>query len=112
MIYRKEIATIEENHSTYGNCAKISFSEYPYNFFRVFTLLKNLLQLFGDKETGYIGLHLKDQCNYITTDEDGSSILSNYSKFDVDKPYIGGYVCNDLDVKFYIFDHNKYERND
>lgn len=111
MIYRKEISTTATNRSTYGNCAKISFSVSPYNFLKAFTLLKNLLQLFEDKETSYIRLHLKEKFNYITTDEDGSSILSEHREFDVDKSYIGGYVCNDLGVRFYIFDHNKHERN-
>lgn len=110
-IYRKEIPTAGVNRSTYDNCAKISFSVSPYNFLKAFTLLKNLLQLFEDKETSYIRLHLKEKFNYIITDEDGSSILSDHQEFEVDKSYIGGYVCNDLGVRFYIFDHNKHERN-
>ena len=111
MIYRKETPTTGVNRSSYDNCAKISFSVSPYNFLKAFTLLKNLLQLFGDKETAYIRLHLKERFSYITMDEDGSSILSSYPEFEVDKSYIGGYVCNELGVKIYIFDHNKHERN-
>lgn len=111
MIYRKETPTTGVNRSSYDNCAKISFSVSPYNFLKAFTLLKNLLQLFGDKETAYIRLHLKERFSYITMDEDGSSILSSYPEFEVDKSYIGGDVCNELGVKFYIFDHNKHERN-
>lgn len=111
MVYRKETETTGANRNTYDNCAKISFSVSPYNFYKAFTLLKNLLQLFEDKDSGYLRLHLKDKFSYITTDEDGSSILSGHSEFDVDKSQIGGYICNDLGVKFYIFDYNKHERN-
>lgn len=111
IIYRKEIQTTGTNRSTYDNCARISFYVSPYNFLKVFTLLKHLLQLFEEKETSYIRLHLKENYNYIITDEDGSSIVTNYSEFDVDKTHIGGYVCDSLGLKFYIFDMNAHERN-
>lgn len=111
IIYRKESLTTGISHNSLNYCARISFFVSPYNFLKAFTLLKNLLQLCEDKESGYIRLHLKENLSYITTDEDGSSILSSYPEFDIDKSYIGGYVCNELGVKFYIFDINKHEQN-
>lgn len=111
IIYRKEIQTTGVNRSTYDNCARISFYVSPYNFLKAFTLLKYLLQLFEEKETSYIRLHLKDKYNYTITAEDGSSIITNCAEFDVDKSHIGGYVCDSLGLKFYIFDMNEHERN-
>ncbi len=111
IIYRKEIQITGVNRSTYDNCASISFYVSPYNFLKAFTLLKYLLQLFEEKETSYIRLHLKDKYNYTITAEDGSSIITNYAEFDVDKTHIGGYVCDTLGLQFYIFDMNAYERN-
>lgn len=111
IIYRKENKTIGTNHTAHDNCARISFFVSPYNFLKAFTLLKNLFRLFDEKETSYIRLHLKDSYSYTISAEDGSSIISHYSEFDVDKTHIGGYVCDDLRLKFYIFDMNAHERN-
>lgn len=108
IIYRKEVPTIGGHRRIYGDYAKISFSVSLYNFFNAFTLLKNLLQLRKDKKTGYIKLHLKEKFSYITTAEDGSSILSAYPEFEVDKNCISGYVCSELGVKFHVFDDNEY----
>lgn len=110
-MYRKEIQSTSANRNTYDECARITFYVSPHNFLKAFTLLKNLLQLFEEKETSYIRLHLKEEYNYTITAEDGSSIITNCAEFDVDKSYIGGYVCDSLGLKFYIFDMNEHERN-
>ena len=73
--------------------------------------MKNLIQLLEEKKTGYIHLHLKEKFNYTITAENGSSIISNYPEFNVEKDHIGGYVCDELGLKFYIFDNNKYVYN-
>lgn len=109
--YRKEKIQTSTYHDSYYDCARLKFYVSPYNFFKAFLLFKNLLQLFDDKESSYIRLHLKDNYNYTITAEDGSSIVMNHSGFDVDKSHIGGYVCNELGLKFYIFDMNDHERN-
>lgn len=111
IVYRKEVQQTSANRNTYNDCARISFSVSPYNFLKAFTLLKHFFQLFEEKEGSYLRLHLKDNYNYIITAEDGSSIITNHSEFDVDKTHIGGYVCNDLGLKFYIFDMNAHGRN-
>lgn len=111
IVYRKEIQSTSANRNTYDECARITFYVSPHNFLKAFTLLKNLLQLFEEKETSYIRLHLKEEYNYTITAEDGSSIITNCAEFDVDKSYIGGYVCDSLGLKFYIFDMNEHERN-
>lgn len=111
IIYRKETSSTGTNCNSYDNCSKMCFYVSPYNFVKAFTLLKSLLKLFEDKETGYIRIYLKEKYHYTITAEDGSSIISDYPEFDVDKTHIGGYVCNELGLKFYIFDYNKNERN-
>lgn len=111
IVYHKEIQSTSANRNTYDECARITFYVSPHNFLKAFTLLKNLLQLFEEKETSYIRLHLKEEYNYTITAEDGSSIITNCAEFDVDKSYIGGYVCDSLGLKFYIFDMNEHERN-
>ena len=111
IVYCKEIQSTSANRNTYDECARITFYVSPHNFLKAFTLLKNLLQLFEEKETSYIRLHLKEEYNYTITAEDGSSIITNCAEFDVDKSHIGGYVCDSLGLKFYIFDMNEHERN-
>lgn len=112
IIYRKEKTERKQNYNLYEDCAKLSFSVSPINFSKAFTLLKSILQLLEDNETSYLKFHLKEEYNYITKVEDGSSIISNYSEFDVDKSYVGGYIYDDLGLKFYVFDNNSpYERN-
>lgn len=110
IIYRKENSATGVNRTSYDDCAKICFYVSPYNFLKAFTLLKNLLQLFEDKETGYIRIHLKEKYSYTISAENGSSIILNHPEFDVDKSHIGGYVCNQLGLKFYIFDFNRHEQ--
>lgn len=111
VIYRKERSLKGTNYDAYKDCAKISFYVSPYNFFNTFTLLKNMLQLFEDKDNNYVRLHLKKKYSYIISAEDGSSIIFNHPELEVDKSHINGYVCDELGLKFYIFDFNKYERN-
>lgn len=111
IVYHKEIQSTSANRNTYDECARITFYVSPHNFLKAFTLLKNLLQLFEEKETSYIRLHLKEEYNYTISAEDGSSIITNCAEFDVDKSHIGGYVCDSLGLKFYIFDMNEHERN-
>lgn len=108
IVYRKELSTTVANRSMYDYCSKISFHISTYNFHKAFTLLKNLLQLFDHKESFYIWLHLKDDYSYTISAEDGSSIISTHPEFDVDKSHIGGYVCNELGLKFYIFDCSEH----
>ncbi len=111
IVYRKEIQSTSANRNTYDECARITFYVSPHNFLKAFTLLKHLLQLFEEKETSYIRLHLKEDYNYTITAEDGSSIITNCAEFNLDKSHIGGYVCDSLGLKFYIFDMNEHERN-
>lgn len=108
ILYRKENQATVAHRTSFDDCAKISFNVSSYNFLKAFTLFKNLLQLFEDKGTGYIRLHLKEKFSYTITAEDGSSIISNYPDFNVDKNHVGGYVCNELGLKFYIFDNNRH----
>lgn len=111
ILYRKENQATAAHRTSFDDCAKISFNVSSYNFIKAFALFKNLLQLFEDKETGYIRLHLKEKFSYTITAEDGSSIISNYPEFNVDKNHVGGYVCNGLGLKFYIFDNNRHIHN-
>lgn len=110
IIYSKETSTVT-NLNSYNKSSKISFYVSPYNFFKAFALLKNLFQLFEDKDSGYVRLHLKDKYSYTISAEDGSSIISNHAEFEVDKSHIGGYVCDELGLKFYVFNFNILEQN-
>lgn len=109
--YRKEVSQESPYRNASNDSARIKFYVSSYNFLKAFTLLKNLLQLFEEKESSYIRLHLQDDYSYTISAEDGSSIVMNHAEFDVDKSHIGGYVCNELGLKFYVFDMNEYGRN-
>lgn len=111
ILYWKERNTSSTSDVTYENCARISFSVSPYNFQKAFTLLNSLLKLLKEEKSGHIKLHLKEKYSYITSAEDGSSIISSYADFDVDKAYVGGYVNEKLGLRFYIFDANVTKRN-
>ncbi len=104
----------KEKISSDGKCektAKIKFYISPYNFIKSFSLFKELLQMLDKKDGSYVQLHLKDNYSYVASAEDGSSIISSYPEFQVTKGYVGGYECNELGLRFYIFDCNKWERN-
>lgn len=111
ILYRKEWHAAKSQTRADDVCARIAFYVSPYNFVKAFTLFKNLIQLFEERETGYIRLHLKEKFSYTITAEDGSSIVSNYPEFNVEKDHIGGYVCDELGLKFYVFDNNRYVYN-
>lgn len=108
MICQKEKKALARDQIEYGNYAKITVFVAPYNFIRSFTLLNSLLNLLEGKDSGYVRVHLKEKYSYIGSAEDGSSILSDYTEFKVDESHIGGYVCDELGLRFCIFDFNNY----
>lgn len=107
ILYRKEL---RGGLDTRDNQAQITISVSPYNLNKSFDLFKRILQLLAKKDEGYIWIRLKKHYCYVTTDEDGSSIISNYPEFGLDKDHVGGYVYCDHGLKFYIFDYNKHRK--
>ncbi len=83
---------------------EIKFQISPYNFAKSFDLLKELLLLIDDKPTHYLRVYLQDGYNYVNSDENIAAILSSSQGFEFDKSHIGGYICNELDLNFYIFE--------
>jgi len=84
--------------------SNIKFQISPYNFEKSFDLFKCLLSFIEDKDRCYLRVYLQDSYNYMTTEEDSASIISCSEGFDFDKSYIGGYISDDLNLKFYIFE--------
>lgn len=111
LIYRKKIENPSDRNSAYDNCAKIKFYISSFNFIESFTLLRNILELFEEKKNNYIRIHLKEKYNYIVNAEDGSAIILGHNEFKVADTHIGGYESDELGLRFYIFDCNKYDRN-
>lgn len=101
----------EKKRENRRNEDRIEFLISPYSFYKSFELLKNLLLLSEDRHSHYIRLHLKEPYKYVTAVEDGSSIISNYPEFEFNKEHIGGYVCNNLGLKFYIFEDRYSDGN-
>ncbi len=90
---------------------EIKFQISPYNFTKSFDLLKELLLLMEDKPTHYLRVYLQDEYEYVNSDENVASIISNADGFDFNKSYIGGYIYNELDLQFYIFEEHRDIRN-
>ena len=90
---------------------EINFQISSFNFEKSFNLLKELLLLIEDKPTHYVRVFLQNDYSYIMSDEDGASIISNSKGFDFDESHIGGYSCNNLNLKFYIFEERGSVRN-
>ena len=67
--------------------------------------------MFEEKKNNYIRIHLKEKYNYIVNAEDGSAIILGHNEFKVADTHIGGYESDELGLRFYIFDCNKYDRN-
>lgn len=111
ILYRQENQASVSPFVSDKDCAKIIFYISAYNFPTAFTLFKNLLHLFEDKNLGYIRLHLKDKFSYTITAEDGSSIISKHPEFNIQKDHIGGYICDKLELQFYIFNYYSYLSN-
>lgn len=105
IVYRKEL---QGSINSYENYARVTISLSPYNINKSFEIFKRILLLLDNKSEGYIWIHLNDNYRYVATDEDGSSILSDYPEFELDNDHVGGYVYREHGLKFYIFDNNKY----
>ena len=90
---------------------EIKFQLSPYNFAKSFNLLKELLLLIEDKSTHYLRVYLQDGYGYVDSDENIASVISNATGFNFDKTYIGGYIYNELDLKFYIFEEQRNARD-
>lgn len=111
IVYRRKNSAEGIKHETYDDCEEIRFNVSAYNFFKSFTLLKNLLQLLEDKKSFYIKLHFKECYSCVKTAEDGSSIISDCHDFKIDKSNVTGYESDLYGLRFYVFDDNKYERD-
>lgn len=103
IIYKETHKYSPTERYSYDEPGEIKFQISPYNFAKSFNLLKELLSLVENKQFHYLRIHLQDAYRYISTDEDGASIISNSNEFDFDESRIGGYLYNELDLKFYIF---------
>ena len=90
---------------------EINFQISSFNFEKSFNLLKELLLLIEDKPTHYVRISLQEEYSYVASDEDCASIISNSKGFVFDKSHIGGYSCNNLNLKFYIFEERGSVRN-
>lgn len=93
-----------------GRLSSIYFSVSIYNFEKTFALLVDLLHLYKTNSHHYIRIHLFGNYEFVHSAEDGTSILSDYSEFEVNKNCLLGYKCNNLNLEFYIEkDTNKLE---
>ncbi len=97
-------------NSRSDNVGKLRVSISPYNFEDSFNLYEAFNNLFGEKESFYIRLRLKDNYEYVTAIEDITSILSPVSEvFKPEKSHVGNFKCEIMNLSFRIFDFNLYD---
>ena len=95
-------ARLKAEHPTYiEDITYIKFNISPYNFEKSFNLLKSLLSIIRARHS--LRVDLKRPYAYRSV-EDSSSIISCSDGFGFKISRIGGYVCNELDLEFYIDD--------
>ena len=104
IIYRIAPKNMPSSPNRNNNTDKIRFQISPYNFPKSFALFQQLFSLFKEKKHNYLRVHLQKAYDYMTVEEDGASIISCSEGFHFDKSYIGGYICDDLNLRFYIFE--------
>ena len=108
--YRAEKTDSSQTRS-YDDYAYIKFRISPHNFENSFEILKDLMQLQEGYTRFYIKLHLNHECPYLWSNEDISSILSEYpDEYSMDRNHIDGYIYEPLNLSFYIFDSNANTR--
>ncbi len=92
------------------NVGKLRVSLSPYNFEESFDLYEEFNKLFGEKESFYIRLRLKEPYEYVTAIEDSTSLLSPISDvFKPDKSRVGNFKSDIMNLSFRIFDFNYYD---
>jgi hypothetical protein len=112
MVYKKGIKSTGNISTNVSNPSKISFRISPYNFEKSFALYQKINMLLVDKEQSNIQIRLNDHYSYVTDIEDSSSLISEHTDiFSFDKIHAGGYECQTLNLKFYIFDCNSWDHN-
>ena len=111
ILYRKKNEKVNDKYRSIDDCGQISFYISNYKFVEAFTLWNDIMKLLEDKQNNYVWLHLNKKYSYIANAEDGSAIILGHDEFRVDQTNIGGYVCEELDVTFYIFDCHGFCRN-
>ena len=105
IVYRMtspDSARLKAERPTYiEDITYIKFNISPYNFEKSFNLLKSLLSIIRARHS--LRVDLKRPYAYRSV-EDSSSIISCSDGFGFKISRIGGYVCNELDLEFYIDD--------
>lgn len=100
---------IKDSNSVYYNdCAKLFINVSPNNFIVSFNLFKRILQHIDPSESHYVRLHLKEKYHFTFNVENASSIIFNHPGFEIDEKDVNGYVCNELGLKFYVFENSAW----
>ena len=87
-----------------GEEAKITFLASPYSFEKCFSLLIELMKLSEGNHTIQIKMELRDNISCLTSKEDISAILSNYSEeFTLDRKRKESYIYNETGISFQLF---------
>lgn len=82
----------------------ISFYISPINFIKSFSLFIELMGLLEDREYGYVLIKLKSNYEYVNSEENVSSILSEYTEFEAIKDNINSFKHRDYDLRLKVFE--------
>ena len=111
IVYRPQKVKDSGSSIYYNDCAKLLFFVSPNNFIVSFNLFKRILQLVDPNEKHYVRLHLKEKYSFTYNVENASSIIFNQPGFEIDEKDVNGYVCNELGLRFYVFEETTGEIN-
>lgn len=92
------------------NTGYIQINISPYSFMESFELYRNLNMLLNEDETFYLHIRLNASYSYVTSEVDCAALIATVPAwFSFSKDHVGLYECDRLNLKFCIFDNNRYE---
>lgn len=92
------------------NTGYIQISISPYCFEESFELYRNLNMLLDENEQFYLHIRLNGLYSYVASEVDCAALVATVPAwFSFSKDRIGLYKCDRLNLRFCIFDNNRYE---
>lgn len=92
------------------NTGYIQINISPYSFMESFELYRNLNMLLDEDEAFYLHIRLNASYSYVTSEVDCAALVATVPAwFSFSKDHVGLYECDRLNLKFCIFDNNRYE---
>lgn len=113
IIYDKSPDRSEDPYGRSKRTGKIAIHISPRNFEKAFSLYQNFAKYLNGITFFYVQLRLNDAFDFVKSEEDVAALLSDVPEWCCpDKTRVGLFTCDELNVKFRIFNKNALNRTE